>query len=303
MQHREHIRIPPPVSVRLDHALALAQQRLARAGLDQPRREARLLAAHLLGVSPGTLLAPDVQLDSVAFEALVARRAGREPLAYITGRQGFWTLTLDVSPDTLIPRADSETLIEAALAALPGRRQVRRVLDLGTGTGCLLLAALSEYTDAFGVGVDLSPAASDLARRNAGASGLASRAAFLAGDWAAALSASFDLILANPPYIDSPAIAGLMPEVGGYESHRALDGGADGLRAYAALMPQLAQRLAPGGVGVLELGAGQEQAVADLAAQAGLSHVATRPDLAGTPRALVVQRPVEKTFGSGAFAS
>ena len=294
------------MSVRLTDALAHAQRRLAQAGVAEPRREARLLAAHLLGVSPATLLGPDTELDAAAFEALVARRAMREPLAFITGKQGFWRLTLDVSPDTLIPRADSETLIEAVLAALPDRRQVRRVLDLGTGTGCLLLAALSEYPDAFGVGVDLSPAASGLARRNAAAAGLSSRAAFLAGDWAAALVASFDLILANPPYIESPAITRLMPEVGCHEPRRALDGGPDGLQAYAALMPGLARCLAPGGgVGVLELGAGQEQAVAGLAAQAGLSHVATRPDLAGIARALVVrQSPAwKKPFGIGAFAS
>ena len=291
MQHDEHTANSAPVSVRLADALGHAQLRLAQAGVDEPRREARLLAAHLLGVTPATLLAAGTTLDAAAFEALVARRASREPLAFITGRQGFWTLTLDVSPDTLIPRADSEALIEAALAALPDRRLVRRVLDLGTGTGCLLLAALSEYPDAFGVGVDLSPEAAGLARRNAAAAGLSSRVAFLAGNWAAALSAGFDLILANPPYVDSSTIAGLMPEVGRHEPRRALDGGADGLQAYAALMPGLALRLATDGVGVLELGAGQEQAVAGLAAQSGLHHVATRTDLAGIPRALVVRRP------------
>ena len=290
MQHDDHIGTRASVSVRLTDALTQAQRYLAQAGVAEPRREARLLASHLLGVSPATLLAADTKLDAAAFDALVARRAAREPLAYITGKQGFWTLTLDVSPDTLIPRADSETLIEAALAALPDRPQVRRVLDLGTGTGCLLLAALSEYPDAFGVGTDLSAEAAGLARRNAAAAGLASRATFLAGDWAAALSASFDLILANPPYIESPAITGLMPEVGRHEPRRALDGGPDGLQAYAALMPQLARRLAPGGVGVLELGAGQEQAVVGLAVRAGLSHVTTRPDLAGIARAMVVRQ-------------
>ena len=188
----------------LGAALDWAAGCLAAAGVDQPRREARLLAAHLLGAARAALLDRASRIDGPAYAALVARRAAREPLAFITGRRGFWTLDLEVSPDTLVPRPDSETLVQAALAHAPG---ARRVLDLGTGTGCLLLAVLAECPAAFGVGVDLSPAACRLAARNAAANGLADRCAFVAGDWAAALHGRFDVVLCNPPYIESAALA------------------------------------------------------------------------------------------------
>jgi len=264
---------------------------LRAAGLDEPRREARLLLAHALGCSLTDLVRePRRLVDSTRFRALLARRAAREPLALITGRAGFWTLDLAVSPATLIPRADSETLIATALDCFPDRKAVRRVLDLGTGTGCLLLAALSEFPDAFGVGVDLAPAAAALAARNAGETGLAGRAAFLAGHWATALSGSFDLILSNPPYIASGEIGGLMPEVARHEPRRALDGGADGLAAYRALLPAIAMLLAPGGAAILELGQGQANDTAALAKAAGFAHISVRPDLAGVERALVLRR-------------
>ena len=278
-------------SATLGEELARAAATLAAAGIEQPRREARLLAAHLLGMTAGTLPDPAGTVDAVAFAALVSRRAAREPLAFITGRRGFWTLDLAVSPDTLVPRPDSETLIEAALAALPSRAAVADILDLGTGTGCLLLAALSEFPAAFGVGADLSPAAARLAAGNARSSGFAGRAAFLAGDWAAALRGRFDLILCNPPYIESAAIAGLMPEVGRHEPARALDGGQAGLDAYARIMPTLPALLKRGGIAVFELGAGQLQAVSGLARQAGLTHIAVQDDLGGVPRALVLGLP------------
>jgi release factor glutamine methyltransferase len=264
---------------------------LREAGLDEPRREARLLLAHALGVSLTDLVrAPRQQVAPACFRAMLARRAAREPLALITGRAGFWSLDLAVSPDTLIPRADSEALIDAALNCFPDRKAVRRVLDLGTGTGCLLLAALSEFPEAFGVGVDLAPAAAALAARNAAANGLAGRAAFLAGNWAAALSGTFDLILSNPPYIASEEISGLMPEVARHEPRRALDGGADGLTAYRALMPAIAAQLAPGGAAILELGQGQAKDTAALAKAAGFTHISAEPDLAGVERALVLRR-------------
>jgi release factor glutamine methyltransferase len=279
----------PARATPLGPALDAASARLAAAGVEQPRREARLLAAHLLGLTANTLLDTAIPVDEAALAALVERRAGREPLAFITGRQGFWTLDLAVSAATLIPRADSEALIEAALAALPRRADVTRVLDLGTGTGCLLLAVLSEFPSAFGVGVDLSPHAARLARGNAQSCGLLDRAAFITGDWAASLAGRFDLILCNPPYIEQQALAGLMPEVAQHEPARALDGGRTGLAAYEALMPELPRLLRPGGVAVFELGQGQADAVATLAKAAGLAHVSLRADLAGVDRALVLR--------------
>lgn len=275
------------MAMRLDDAMARATRLLDQSGVSDARREARLLAAHLLGAGSVALLDPATLVDAAAYEALVARRAAREPLALITGRRGFWTLELEVSGDTLVPRADSETLVEAALAQAGDPGRVRRVLDLGTGTGCLLLAVLESCPAAFGVGVDVSVAACGLAARNAARAGLAGRCAFLAGDWAASVQGRFDLVLSNPPYIESGALAGLMPEVRLFEPARALDGGVAGLDAYAAILPGLAALLAAGGAAVLELGAGQDDAVRALAGQARLRHVETRRDLGGILRAAV----------------
>ena len=184
--------------------LAEATATLAAAGIDAPQREARLLLLHALARPATALLDRSEIVPIPALTALVARRAAREPMALITGRQGFWTLDLEVSPATLIPRADSEAIVEAALAAKP---DAANVLDLGTGTGCLLLAVLSTLQAAWGLGIDLSPAAASLAARNARACGLAGRTAFLAGDWADAIAGRFDLVLSNPPYIPTPDLA------------------------------------------------------------------------------------------------
>ena len=263
---------------------------LADAGIERPRFEARLLLGHLLGVGQETVLArPGAAVDQAAYAGLLARRTAREPLAFITGAREFWSLPIAVSPATLIPRPDSETLIAAALTAFKTREQVRSILDLGVGTGCLLLAALAEFPSACGVGVDLVPAAAALAARNAATLGLAGRAAFLAGHWGDALAGRFDLILCNPPYVPTAAIPGLMREVGGHEPASALDGGADGLDAYRAVAPELDRLLAPGGVAILELGIGQAGRVSALAARHGFEARA-RPDLAGLPRALVLRR-------------
>jgi len=272
-----------------------ATRQLADAGIDSASLEARLLLAHALGVDRATLLDRRREIDPTLFESLLARRLTHEPLAFITGRQGFWTLDLAVSPDTLIPRADSETLIQAAIAAFAGR-QPARILDLGTGTGCLLLAALSEFPTAFGVGVDLSPGAAALAARNARENGLAGRAAMLAGSWATALDGRFDLVLSNPPYIPAGDIAGLMPEVARFEPSRALDGGADGLDAYRVLCAALPSLLTPDGIAIFELGAGQAADVTAIAAESGLVRVALQADLGGIERALVLKP--QKTFGS-----
>ena len=269
---------------------------LAAAGVDTPALDARLLLCHTTGLDTAALLRDRARIvDGPAFLALLDRRAAREPMALILGRQGFWSLDLAVSPATLIPRADSEALIEAAIAARPARHQVQRILDLGTGTGCLLLAALTEFPHAWGLGLDRAPDAAALARRNAEAAGLLDRASFAAGNWAAALAGPFDLVLSNPPYIPHDDIAGLMPEVAEFEPLLALDGGPDGLDAYRALLAALPDVLAPGGLAVFELGEGQHQSVAALA-QAAEFGTMVRTDLGGIPRALLL----EKKLGSGA---
>ncbi|UFN50123.1 peptide chain release factor N(5)-glutamine methyltransferase [Roseomonas sp. OT10] len=272
--------------------LCRAGQHLRAAAIPSPRMEARLLLAHALGTTPEALLrdprAPVPPEPAAAFAALLQRRLDGAPMAYLTGSAGFWTLDLRATPDTLIPRADTETLIEAALDEFPDRGAVRRVLDLGTGTGALLLAALAEFPAAFGIGLDRAPGAAALARENAARNGLADRAAFLAGDWAAALAGRFDLILSNPPYIESGAIEGLMPEVSRHEPRLALDGGADGLDAYRSIAAALPGLLAPGGRAILELGIGQETNVSTLVAAMGLEVRGCRADLGGIPRALVI---------------
>ncbi|RAI59151.1 peptide chain release factor N(5)-glutamine methyltransferase [Roseicella frigidaeris] len=272
--------------------LCRAGQHLRAAAIEAPRLEARLLLAHAMGCRQEDLLreprAPVPPAAAAAFATLLRRRLEHAPIAHLLGEQEFWSLPLAVSPATLVPRADSETLIEAAIAAFPERGQVRRILDLGTGTGCLLLAALTEFPAAHGIGIDRVPAAAALARANAARLGLGGRAGFLAGDWAAPLAGRFELVLSNPPYIESAAIPGLMPEVARHEPSSALDGGPDGLGAYRALCAGLPGLLAPGGRAVLELGQGQQAAVEAIARDAGLDPLGCRPDLGGVPRALVL---------------
>ncbi|SDA36756.1 release factor glutamine methyltransferase [Sphingomonas sp. NFR15] len=240
--------------------------------------------AHALGVSREALLLGRLD-DAVpdAFAALLARRLTHEPVAYITGRRAFWTIDLTVGPGVLIPRADSETLIEAAIDHFAGRAPVR-ILDLGTGPGTLLLAALDQWPQATGLGVDASAAALDYARRNAQGLGMADRADFRLGDWAAGIGGTFDLILANPPYIGTREP--LPREVRDHEPGTALFAGEDGLDDYRAIVPQLAPLLAPGGAAILEIGATQADAVSELLAAAGFA-VALRRDLAGHARALI----------------
>lgn len=272
--------------------LCQAGQVLRAAGIEAPRQEARLLLAHAMACREADLLrdprATVPEAAAKAFGALLRRRAAREPMAHLTGRAGFWTLDLAVSPQTLIPRADSEAVVEAALAAFESPARITRVLDLGTGTGALLLAVLAECPAAFGVGVDLAPGAAALAARNAAANGLAGRAAFLCGDWAEAITGRFDLVLSNPPYVESAAVPGLMPEVARHEPALALDGGADGLDAYRRLVAALPGLLAPGGRAVFEIGAGQREAVEALARAARLVPLGARRDLGGIERALTL---------------
>ena len=276
-------------------ALAQAETRLHQAGVDTPRLDARLLLAHVLDCpAPHLSLKSREALNDVqaqAFNDLTARRQRRQPVSQILGSRGFWTLDLRVTGDTLDPRPDSETVIEAVLDYVPKGDQPLRVLDLGTGTGCLLLAVLSEYPQAQGVGVDISPAALDVARTNAVRNQLDGRAHFVLGRWGEAVPGQcFDVILSNPPYIPAGDIAALQPEVRDWDPHLALDGGDDGLDCYRQILPQIAGMLVPGGVACLEIGAGQMTEGAALGGAAGLVLTEARADLGGIERCLVFKR-------------
>ncbi|HEV3178792.1 MAG TPA: peptide chain release factor N(5)-glutamine methyltransferase [Stellaceae bacterium] len=275
-------------------ALSNATARLGTAGISDARREARLLVAAALGWEVARVLGfPELEMTTAAnqrLETLLVRRSAREPVSRILGYREFWSLRFALSADTLDPRADSETLIEASLAALDDRERAYRVLDFGTGTGCLLLALLAELPHAVGIGTDCSQGALETARQNAAALDLGDRARFVRGNWGDGLSGQWDVVLANPPYVASRELDGLMPEVARYEPRLALDGGADGLTAYRALAPEIARLLAPAGIAAIEVGAGQAPAVAATMAGAGLVLRAIRHDLSGVDRCLVLGR-------------
>jgi len=265
------------------------------AGLDTPDLDARLLTADALGLDHAGLVSQADRVlapaEAARLAALADRRLAREPVARIRGRKEFWGLDLAVTPDVLVPRPDTETVVEAALALLPDRARPLRIADLGTGSGALLLALLHERPAARGAGTDLSTAALTVARDNAAALGLAGRAGFVACHHGAALAGNFDLVVANPPYIPTADLAGLAPEVRDHDPALALDGGPDGLDAYRAIAADAGRLLRPGGALVVELGIGQADAVTALLAKQGLTVAAPRPDLAGIPRALAALRP------------
>ena len=270
-------------------------RRLEAAGVDSARLDARLLIGAATGENSAGLIAhPERRLsaqEADQLDAMVARRRAREPIAHILGSREFWSLEFDVSASVLTPRPDSETLIEAACQHIPAPERPFRVLDLGTGSGCLLLALLHEFPVASGVGVDISPAAVALARRNGARLGVGARAAFVVGDWAAPIAGRFDVVMSNPPYIATAEVAGLAPEVARYEPVGALDGGHDGLDAYRALLPITFQLLAPGGVALFEMGAGQHQAICSLARACGFEIAGLAADLAGFPRVAILRQP------------
>jgi release factor glutamine methyltransferase len=278
----------------IDSARRILTARLKSAGFDSAELDARLLAGGAFGLDLTGLMAATTRVitqdEAMCLESFTQRRLAGEPVARILGVKEFWGLTLQLSPATLVPRPDTETVVELALEMEQGEQQShppRRILDLGTGSGAILLALLSEWREATGVGTDISPEALQTASRNAARLGLAPRVAFVACNYAAALSGMFDLIVSNPPYICSAEIAGLGREVREFDPHGALDGGADGLDAYRALIPQAAGLLAPGGKLIVEAGFGQSGPISGLMVASGLtSDRPPKADLAGIPRAV-----------------
>jgi release factor glutamine methyltransferase len=264
------------------------------AEIDSAELDARLLTGHVLGLDlTGMITAAQRRLtqdESARLEDFARRRLAGEPVARIVGEKEFWGLPLQLAPATLVPRPDTETVVELALELLRAGGSLDRPLriaDLGTGTGAILLALLSELPAATGTGTDISEAALQTATANAARAGLSERAAFIACDYASGLSGPFDLIASNPPYIRSADIGGLAPEVRNHDPLAALDGGADGLDAYRALVPQAACLLAPGAALVVEAGAGQSGQIQALMVAAGLTPApAPKADLAGIPRAV-----------------
>jgi release factor glutamine methyltransferase len=274
--------MPEPVPVAA--ALRQAASQLSRVS-DTPRLDAELLMAHALEVERDQLLLDPGRFAVPAdFAALIERRRAHEPIAYILGYRDFWTVQIGVGPGVLIPRADSEALLDAACRHF-GATPPKQILDLGTGPGTLLLAALAQWPSAAGVGVDASPVALDWARGNADRLGFADRAAWQAGDWAAGVRGSFDLILCNPPYI--AVHEELMPDVADYEPAEALFAGADGLDDYRRILPQLASLLATGGLAALEIGWTQADAVTALARAEGWA-AKVHQDLAGRDRVVAL---------------
>jgi release factor glutamine methyltransferase len=271
---------------------ALAKM-LHAAGVESAELDARMLLSEVLGLDlTGMITSASRSLtaaEAMQLEAFARRRLAGEPVARIVGRKEFWGLPLRLSAATLVPRPDTETVVELALEIAREQRPPRalRIIDIGTGTGAILLALLHELPDAFGVGTDISLDALQTARRNASDLRLAARAAFVACDHVAALSGAFDLIVSNPPYIRSSDIAGLATEVREHDPLRALDGGPDGLTAYRALIPQAEPLLGPGGALVVEAGQGQSSDIAALMTVAGLAvEYPPKADLTGIPRAV-----------------
>jgi release factor glutamine methyltransferase len=279
--------------------------RLQEGGVKSPALDSRLLLGMALGLDRAVL--PHETLDgfddaaAAIFEALLTRRLSGEPVSRIRGWREFWTLRLELVPATLDPRPDSETIVAAALAATDPSKPCR-MLDLGCGTGALLLACLSECPNATGTGVDIAGEAVEVATRNAEKNGLSARADFVIGDFADldVAPGCYDLVLCNPPYIPAGEIDGLAVEVVRFEPRLALDGGDDGLDCWRAVLPRIAAELSGGGRACLEIGAGQAEAVLGLAAKAGLCEISREKDLADICRCLVLglcDNPATGTLG------
>lgn len=277
----------------VSEALRLVAQSFRVTGIESPEVDARALLCHALRLDRAQLIAQDDRIleprEIDVVSALAARRLRHEPVSRILGKKEFWSVSLAVTPDVLVPRPETETVVETALDFVVRdalRMEKLRILDIGTGSGALLLALLSELPNAVGVGTDISAAALEVARANAGHNDLACRCSFVACDIAAGLQGPFDLIVSNPPYVARGEIASLAPEVRDYDPKLALDGGADGLDGYRAIAADARRLLAPGGRLIVELGMGQEPAVRALFTKTGLKVGAARDDLAAIPRAL-----------------
>jgi len=288
-----------PAAIGAGTTIAAARRRLAHAfraaGLDSPELDARVLVGHALGLDHAALAAtaerPLSGAEAAALMGLAARRLAGEPVARIVGTKEFWGLEFRLTPATLVPRPETETVVEAALAALDApkaRARPLRIADLGTGSGALLVALLAELPRAFGVATDVSPSALTAARANAERLGVGHRAGFVACTFGQALNGGFDLVVSNPPYVRTADIASLAREVRDYDPAVALDGGADGLAAYRALARDAPRLLRQGGHLIVELPAGCAEAVTALFSAAGLDCAFTRADLAGVARALAL---------------
>jgi release factor glutamine methyltransferase len=266
---------------------ALAEKFRA-AGIESPELDARILVGHALGLDHAGLAAAERQelsaVTASTIDAMAARRLAREPVARIIGEKEFWGLSFIVTPAVLVPRPETETVVEVALS-LVDRAAPLRIIDLGVGSGAILLALLSELPHARGTGIDIAAGALDVARTNAQRLGVPQRADFALCDFAAAEGA-YDLVVSNPPYIATPEIAGLAAEVQNYDPSHALDGGPDGLAAFRSIAAVARHLLSPAGHLVVEMGAGQESAVRDLFVQSGLAISGVRYDLSGIPRVL-----------------
>jgi release factor glutamine methyltransferase len=276
-------------------ALTLLRRSFSAAGLEEAALDARLLLLGALGLDGSALVTrphePLTTDQATRLEDFARRRLHREPVARILGEREFWSLPFALSPGTLVPRPETETVVETVLALRPERSAPLRLLDLGTGSGCLLVALLHEYGQAFGIGLDRSFGALATARRNAERNGVAARAAFVLGDWSASLRGSLDVIVSNPPYIRTDVLPALDPDVRIYDPSLALDGGPDGLDAYRVILGEAQRLLAPEGILAVEIGYDQEAPIRDLAALAGLDVLRIAPDLGGHPRCVAMQRP------------
>ncbi|WP_091132074.1 peptide chain release factor N(5)-glutamine methyltransferase [Microvirga guangxiensis] len=276
-------------------ALRNLRQTLMEAGFETAAIDARLLVLSALDIPATALITnPDIPLTPAEAELLAAftrRRLAHEPVARIVGEREFWGLPFALSAETLVPRPDTETVVETVLELLPDRQAPLLMADFGTGSGCILVALLHELPQATGLGVDLSPGALETARRNAWANGVGDRSLFALSHWADAVTGQFDLIVSNPPYIASPVIPTLDREVREHDPLLALDGGPDGLEPYRILLDEARRLLVPGGLLAVEIGYDQAEELKTLAAEKGLEIVEIAHDLSGNPRCVAMRRP------------